>query len=577
MSSMRSLCPFRIPKPVVLLVSFIAISLTLLPHLSYAAASKVWLTPFTISSTCVNSDSKFTITDEMGIDSVKWDFGDAGSGAQNTSTDISPTHVFASIGTYTVTLIAYRAGVADTTTQAITIVTPIAYNFPEPTDTTLCEGQTLVLNGPVVAGATYEWSRPDSIGASIVADTTTTYKLKVNGCQIQDSVNVYFITMPDFDLGDDHLLCTNEALRLDATSQNGLYQWYKDFAPLPGETGSTYVVTTSGTYMVEVNAQGCGIFRDTVVLNFGGNPHPFSLGPDTLLCPGESVTITATVPGATPSAYQWSTGSRNPSVTVRSPYTLWVFVTVNGGECEVLDTIRVDYNRLRGVNLGNDTSVCKGERLVLTADFGNGTYLWQDGSDQATYYVRETGYYYVRAQIGRCVSMDTVHVNYEDTLRINLGPDTTLCRGERLRLSPLGAGSNYKWQDSTTVPSYIAAAGGYYAVVANNSCGRATDSVRVQMKDCDCQVYLPTAFSPNNDGRNDLFRPIYRCELADFKLSVYDRWGSRVFYTTDPGVAWTGRQKGIELNMGTYIWIMEYRNANTKELFKKNGTVTVVY
>ena len=151
--------------------------------------------------------------------------------------------------------------------------------------------------------------------------------------------------------------------------------------------------------------------------------------------------------------------------------------------------------------------------------------------------------------------MDTVHVNYEDTLRINLGPDTTLCRGERLRLSPLGAGSNYKWQDSTTVPTYIANAAGYYAVVANNSCGRATDSVRVQMKDCDCQVYLPTAFSPNNDGRNDLFRPIYRCELADFKLSVYDRWGSRVFYTTDPGVAWTGRQKGIELNMVAGIFI----------------------
>ncbi len=139
------------------------------------------------------------------------------------------------------------------------------------------------------------------------------------------------------------------------------------------------------------------------------------------------------------------------------------------------------------MNLGNDTAVCKGERLVLSADFGNGTYLWQDGSDQATCYVRETGYYYVRAQIGRCVSMDTVHVTYEDTLRINLGPDTTLCRGERLRLNPLGAGANYKWQDSTTVPIYIATTAGYYAVVANNSCGRATDSIRIQMKDCDCR------------------------------------------------------------------------------------------
>jgi gliding motility-associated-like protein len=573
---MRSLCHFRIPKSLVLLVAFVSISLTHLP-LSYAGVSKVWLTPFTFSSTCVNSDSRFTITDNTGIDSVKWDFGDAGSGALNTSTDIEPTHLYASLGTYTVTLIAYRAGVADTTQQSITIVTPIPYNFPEPTDTTLCEGQTLVLNGPVVAGATYEWSRPDSVGSSIVADTTATYKLKVNGCAIDDSVNVYFITQPDFDLGIDHLLCVDEALRLDVTSQNGMYQWYKDFAPIPGETSSTYEVTTSGTYSVAVDAQGCGIFRDTVTITFGGNPHPFSLGPDTLLCPGESITVTATVPGVTPSAYLWSTGSRNPSVTVRSPYDLWVFVTVNGGECEVLDTIRVDYNRLRGVDLGNDTAICKGDFLVLSADFGNGTYLWQDGSDQATYYVREPGYYFVRAQIGRCISMDTIHVTYDDTLRINLGPDTLLCRGERLRLYPLGAGNDYKWQDSTTVPTYLVTEPGYYAVVANNACGRATDSVNVGVKDCECQVYLPTAFSPNGDGKNDYFRAIYRCELADFKLSVYDRWGARVYYSSDPQVAWTGRQNGITLNMGTYIWILEYRNANTNQVFKKNGTVTVVY
>jgi gliding motility-associated-like protein len=168
-------------------------------------------------------------------------------------------------------------------------------------------------------------------------------------------------------------------------------------------------------------------------------------------------------------------------------------------------------------------------------------------------------------------------VRYDDTLRINLGLDTVLCRGEQLKLHPLGAGSNYKWQDSTNVPIYTVTEPGFYAVVANNACGRATDSVEVQLKDCDCQVWLPTAFSPNGDGRNDYFRPIYRCELADFKLSVYDRWGARIYYSTDPQVAWTGRQGGIALNVGTYVWVMEYRNANSQELFKKTGTVTVVY
>ncbi|KAA2241856.1 T9SS type B sorting domain-containing protein [Chitinophaga agrisoli] len=572
---MRSLFHFRIPAILLLLVAVFCVGVAG-PHNAYAAPSKsLVLTPFTFSQTCVNSLIIFTITDEMGIDSVKWDFGDTPSGALNTTTDMEGGHVYATIGTYTVTLIAYRAGVADTTTQTITIVQPIVFAFPGNTDTTLCEGTSLVLQGPVEPGATYEWSpRADSTGSSIVADTIGTYKVKVNGCWATDSVNVFYTPIPEIDLGTDHLLCINEAIRLDATSQNGRYQWYRDFTPIPGEKASTYVVTTDGTYMVEVDAGGCGIYKDTVSLTFGGQEYPFSMGPDTLLCPGESIVLDPKVSGAT--RFQWYNGSRTPTITVSRPAEAWVFVQVNG-QCEVLDTVVVDYNRLRGVDLGNDTTICKGEFLVLTADFGTGTYKWQDSSDQATFYVREPGWYYVRAQIGRCISSDTIRVLYDDTLRVNLGPDTLLCRGEQLKLHPAGAGGSYKWQDSTTVPIYTVTEQGYYAVVATNTCGQAVDSINVLFKDCDCQVYLPTAFSPNNDGRNDYFRPIYRCALADFKLSVYDRWGARIYYTTDPQVGWTGRQNNTPLNVGTYVWIMEYTNASTNEVVKKNGTVTVVY
>jgi gliding motility-associated-like protein len=113
--------------------------------------------------------------------------------------------------------------------------------------------------------------------------------------------------------------------------------------------------------------------------------------------------------------------------------------------------------------------------------------------------------------------------------------------------------------------------------VANNACGRATDSVLVLAKDCECQVFLPSAFTPNGDGKNDYFRPLYHCQLADFKLSIYDRWGTRIFFSTDPQVSWTGRQNGVQLNVGTYVWVMEYTAANTQQSFRKTGTVTIVY
>lgn len=525
------------------------------------------LTPFRYSNTCVNDKVTFLIDNTNGIATVQWDFGDPGSGSANTSANIRPEHTYTATGNYTVTLTVVRNGVQDITTQDITIVAPVPHDFG-PQDMILCEGQTAVLNAPVIPGATYLW-QDSSTGSSIVVDTTTTYKVKINGCLVPDSVNAFFTPIPELELGDDHTLCLGESIRLDATSQNSTYQWNT------GETTSTIVVTQSGRYEVQVNAAGCGTYTDAVTINIAGGPYPpFSLGPDTLLCPGESVTLTPNVPGAT--RYTWSTGSRAPSVTIRNPADVWVFVQIDN-TCEVLDTIGVRFNALRNINLGNDTTICKGEFLVLTANYGQGSYRWQDGSEQATFYVRQQGIYYVRAQIGRCISSDTIMVRYDDTLRVNLGPDTVLCKQELLKLYPAGAGGNFKWQDSTNVPVYTVTQPGIYALVANNTCGRAVDSVTVSYKDCECQLYLPTAFSPNNDGKNDVFRPVYRCLLADYQLSVYNRWGERVFFTTDPQLAWTGYKNGNPIDVGTYVWILDYKSADTRQPVHKTGTVTVVY
>lgn len=546
-----------------------------IPSQSYAGVPHSrWLTPFTWSGTCLNEEITFTIGAAAGIDSVQWDFGDPASGSNNISRDMQPVHMYTAASAYTITLTAYRAGVPDVTPQTITIIPKWAYTFPEPGNITLCEGQQISLQAPEIAGATYEWSRKDSLRSSIVADTSATYQVKINGCALPDSVNVFFTPIPEVELGTDHILCSGEAIRLDATSQNSTFEWRRNGVNIPGETSSTLVATTNGTYTVLVNAAGCGTYTDQTTLTFSGGPHPFSLGADTLLCPGESITLAPDVPGAT--RYQWSTGSGSPSVTVDDPGDIWAFIEIDR-ECEVLDTINIGFNALQHIDLGNDTTICKGEFLVLTADYGTGSYLWQDGSQQATFYVREPGYFYVEARIGRCQSTDTIHVLYDDTLHVNLGPDLQLCKGETVQLYPTGAGGNYKWQDSTTVPIYNVTDPGIYALVANNACGRSTDSVTAQVTDCQCRLFLPTAFSPNGDGINDYFRPHYRCLLAAFKLSIYDRWGERLFFSSDPQVAWTGRKQGIPVNTGTYVWILEYRSAETDALVQQNGTVTVVY
>ncbi|WP_167021213.1 gliding motility-associated C-terminal domain-containing protein [Chitinophaga sp. Cy-1792] len=522
--------------------------------------------PFTTSSTCINDSVFCVIKDTTGIDSVRWDFGDPASTTKDTSSKIRPFHIYNNTTTFTITLVVWRKGVPDTTTQTITIVTPVVFDFG-PDDVTLCEGSTLLIQGPVIPGASYLW-QDSSTQSSILADTMTTYKLKVNGCLIRDSVNIFYTPIPTIDLGPDLVLCTNEHIQLDATSQNCTYLWNT------GNTEPTQEVNTSGTYSVTVTPKGCPQQFHQKTITFTGPEYPFSLGPDTLLCPGESVRIAPDVPEAT--AWLWSTGATTPAVTVSSEGNVWALVEINH-TCSVVDTIFVNYNRLKKINLGNDTTLCVGNFLVLTADFGNGSYTWQDKSDQATYYVTKTGNYYVHAQIGRCESSDTIRVSYADTLRANLGPDTTLCIGETYHLYPSGAGGDYKWQDSSQVSFLSITKTGLFSITGHNECGRTTDSVVVRFKDCSGDMHFPNAFSPNGDGRNDVFRPIYKGAVSKFTMSIYNRWGNLIFYSTDPQVGWRGTFGGKPVQMTTYVYIVDYIDGNTFLPVHITGTVSVVY
>lgn len=556
---MRNLYVADRPNYFKLLPQLVVLLFILLPGIGHAQE-------FTASSTCVNDSVYFVMKNATGVDSMKWYFGDPGSGNLDSSANKRAWHIYRATGTYNVTLVAYRAGVPTTTQQPITIVTPVIYDFG-PQDVTLCEGGSMLIQGPVIPGANYLW-QDSSTQSSILADTSATYKLKIDGCLVPDSVNVFFTPIPEIDLGPDLVLCTNENIQLDATAQNCTYLWNN------GSTEPTLDVRTSGTYSVTVSPEGCPpmFFQKTVT--FTGPEYPFSLGTDTLLCPGESVTLAPNVPQAT--RWLWSNGATTPAVTVQGEGPVWALVEINH-TCSVVDTILLDYNRLRKINLGNDTTICKGNFLVLTADFGNGVYTWQDNSDQATYYVTKPGNYYVHAKIGRCESWDTISVTFTDTLRANLGMDTVLCRGEAYTLYPRGAGANYKWQDSTSVPFYTVTKAGLYSITGYNECGRTVDSVVVNYKECSCTMYFPNAFTPNGDGRNDYFRPVYKCPVNQFQMSIYNRWGERIFYTTDPQVGWRGTFQGEPVQMATYVYIVDYIDGNTMTPVHMTGAVSVVY
>jgi gliding motility-associated-like protein len=87
--------------------------------------------------------------------------------------------------------------------------------------------------------------------------------------------------------------------------------------------------------------------------------------------------------------------------------------------------------------------------------------------------------------------------------------------------------------------------------------------------------YLPTAFTPNGDGLNDVAKP-YLVGMKGLKsFSVFNRWGNRIFYTTVYGQGWDGRFDGVAQNSGVYVWILEFYDENNKVRVEK-GTITLI-
>ncbi|MGF2412114.1 T9SS type B sorting domain-containing protein [Ferruginibacter sp.] len=551
------------------------------------------------SSACAGTSVTFNSTvfeTAQFPSSILWNFGDTASGLLNTAKDIQqPVHTYNTPGTYIVSLhvVDPGAGTIDLT-DTITFVLPVMHNFGP--DVFLCgDTGTYIINAPIIPGATYEWN-DDTLtkGPVLAVKETGTYTVKINGCEVTDTIGVFFTRQPNLDLGRDHLLCQGERLSLNATSENANYQWLLNGTVLQETQSQIAVVAPGGQYIVNIAVAGCGAYSDTVNITFSSFvAPPFNLGPDTLLCPKEIFSLTAHVPGATD--YTWGSKGlnvddrvnynidRDSTITINNQGRYWVFVTV-GKQCEVVDTMIVRYRGDKQLNF-NDTALCQGNTLVLDADFGTGIYKWesippqrndQNNTNQSTYFIYKPGFYAVTATVGHCVFKDSLNVVFNDTLKLALLKDTTLCRGENFSITPIANVPNYVWQDGTVGGNFTATTTGLYRIIAQNGCGRDTADINIVFENCPCALLLPNAFTPNGDGVNDNFRPLHACDMQEYSMTVFNRYGEKIYFTKDPLEGWDGKIKGALLNMGGYVWTVIYTKTSTKQLIQKQGSVLLL-
>lgn len=193
-----------------------------------------------------------------------------------------------------------------------------------------------------------------------------------------------------------------------------------------------------------------------------------NLGNDTIICSVQSVLLDAAVSNG---SYLWQDNSTDSTLLVTQSGTYTVVVTSGG--CSATDFIIVTVNPLPTVNLGNDSTLCQGQPVVLNATVANGTYLWSTNSIAPFITVTQSGTYSVQVTVDGCVGTDTISRKFKTSFIpvVTLGPDVTLCDGETLLLDASVPGGSYLWNNNSTNGTLLVAQAGNYSIqVTVNGC-----------------------------------------------------------------------------------------------------------
>lgn len=158
-----------------------------------------------------------------------------------------------------------------------------------------------------------------------------------------------------------------------------------------------------------------------------------------------------------------------------------------------------------------------------------------------------------------CDSTRTLNLTVNKLPLPYLGKDTAICFEKGIIINP-GIFDSYLWQDGSTGMSYTVSQAGLYSVTVTNSCGTAADEILITDKSC--QAYFPNVFTPNGDHKNDFFKILNPGGITEYHLLIFNRWGEKVFETTELNKGWDGNYKRSAADEATYVWIADFKKNN---------------
>ena len=403
-------------------------------------------------------------------------------------------------------------------------------------------------------------------------------------------------------IASDTLVCVGEEIILTAQGATN-FRWNTgettQSITISSDSAGIFRYTVVGSYGDQTDQNVCDSTGTSILVQFKAVPKITLNKPDTInICIGDSVRFIANG-GFT---YEWShsPAANGDSVTVYpTDTTTYVVTGFDTLDCSSTDTTVVLVQPQ--IDLGSDQQLCEGDTAIIGAPrpFG-ATYLWNTGQTSDSIRVRREGLYYVEVSINECSYTDSVRIDFIEP-PILAAKDTILCFedenqdrifhqiGVEVRNYDSTARYRYQWfdedenlvgQDSLLDVEF----GGVYlarvTVEYANSCTAIT-SLEVEA-DCEPQVFIPSAFTPNQDQLNEEWE-IFGRFYSFLRIKVIDRWGMEMYSvfqkrSDDQIQFWDGTYKGKKVPAGVYYYEITYTSpTDSSKTIKQTGTVTVIY
>ncbi|MBA3683086.1 MAG: gliding motility-associated C-terminal domain-containing protein, partial [Bacteroidetes bacterium] len=205
-------------------------------------------------------------------------------------------------------------------------------------------------------------------------------------------------------------------------------------------------------------------------------------------------------------------------------------------------------------------------------------FFWSTGETTQKIKVESSANYWVKITNLGCTVIDTAKVKFTPGAISGISSDLSFCLSDENKIISVkpNAGTKVLWNTGSTSPSITVINEGIYWIRSESkNCGVQTDSIKVKLKACDCEMIIPNSFTPNEDNRNDHFFPVLQCEYTYFKMTVLDKWENVVFSTNSLNGKWDGRFKGNLCPEETYIYTIESIERGSEKKVLRKGKITL--